>query len=60
MSAAAVGEIVISSATTAAAGIDTSGLERRTVEARGRQQPVEAWVDSIGRASEAAAVEQRQ
>jgi adenylate cyclase len=56
MSAAGVGEIVISSATTAAAGIDTSGLERRTLEVRGRQQPVETWVDSISRASETAAV----
>jgi adenylate cyclase len=56
MSAAGTGEIVISAATTAAAGIDTTALEQRTLEVRGRQQPVEAWVDSVSRAFEAAAV----
>jgi adenylate cyclase len=56
MSTADFGEIVISAATAAAAGIDTAGLERRTFEVRGRQQPVEAWVDSSSRTAETAAV----
>ena len=56
MSAADAGEIVISAATVAAAGIDTARLERRTFEVRGRQQPVEAWVDSSSRTAETAAV----
>jgi adenylate cyclase len=56
MSGAGTGEIVISAATAAAAGIDTTGLEQRTLEVRGRQQPVEAWVDSTSRASEPVAV----
>jgi adenylate cyclase len=56
MSAAGAGEIVISAATAAAAETDTTGLEQRTLEVRGRQQPVEAWVDSMNRASEPTAV----
>jgi adenylate cyclase len=54
MAAAGTGEIVISAATAAAAGIDTAGLAQRTLEVRGRQQPVEAWVDSTSQASEPA------
>jgi adenylate cyclase len=57
MSAAAAGEIVISAATAAAARIDTTGLEQRTLDVRGRQQPVEAWVDSVSPASEPAAAQ---
>jgi adenylate cyclase len=56
MSAASAGEIVISAVTAAAAGMETTGLEQRTFEVRGRQQPVEAWVDFTSRASEPAAV----
>ena len=56
MSAAGAGEIVISAVTATAAGIDTTGLEQRTLDVRGRHQPVEAWVDSLSRASEPAAV----
>ena len=43
-SMAKTGEIVISNATVSAAGLDTSGLERRTLELRGREQSVDAWV----------------
>ncbi|MEO8289716.1 MAG: adenylate/guanylate cyclase domain-containing protein [Gaiellaceae bacterium] len=42
--AARTGEIVISAASATAAGLDTSGLEQRTLELRGREQTVEAWV----------------
>ncbi len=43
-SMARAGEIVMSDATATAAGLDTSALERRTLELRGREQSVEAWV----------------
>jgi adenylate cyclase len=56
MAAAGTGEIVISAATAAAAGIETTGLEQRSLEVRGRQQPVEAWVDSISAPAAKAAV----
>jgi adenylate cyclase len=41
---AAAGEILVSESTAAAAGLDTSGLERRSLELRGREQAVDAWV----------------
>jgi class 3 adenylate cyclase len=41
---AKAGEIVISGAAATAAELDTSGLEQRTLELRGREQTVEAWV----------------
>jgi adenylate cyclase len=56
MSEAGAGEIVISAATAAAAGIDKTVLEQRTLDVRGRQEPVEAFVDSSSRAAETAAV----
>jgi adenylate cyclase len=56
MSVAAEGEIVISAAAAAAAEIDTDGLAQRTIEVRGRQQPVEAWVDSTTQVPEPTAV----
>ena len=40
------GEIVISAETAQAAGLDTAGLERRSLELRGRDRPVDAWVDA--------------
>jgi adenylate cyclase len=40
---AKAGEILVSAAAATAAGLDTSGLERRTLELRGREQAVEAW-----------------
>jgi class 3 adenylate cyclase len=47
MAAAGPGEIVISSAAVAAAGLDTTRLEHRSLELRGREQAVEAWVDGV-------------
>jgi adenylate cyclase len=41
---AGVGEILISADAAAAAGLDTTGLDRRTLELRGREQRVDAWV----------------
>jgi adenylate cyclase len=43
-SVASAGEILISAATAEAAELDTSGLERRTLDLRGREQSVDAWV----------------
>ena len=42
-SMAKAGEIVISDAA-AVAELDTSGLEQRTLDLRGREQTVDAWV----------------
>jgi adenylate cyclase len=47
MAAAGPGEIVISSAAVNAAGLDTTRLEHRSLELRGREQAVEAWVESL-------------
>jgi adenylate cyclase len=41
---AAAGEILISAEAAAAGGLETTGLERRTLELRGRKQSVDAWV----------------
>jgi class 3 adenylate cyclase len=41
---AGAGEILISVDTAGAAGLDTSRLERRTLELRGRDQSIDAWV----------------
>jgi adenylate cyclase len=41
---AAAGEILISADTADAAGLETAGLERRTLELRGRDQTIDAWV----------------
>ena len=41
---AAAGEILVSAEAAAAGGLDTTGLERRTLELRGREQSVDAWV----------------
>jgi adenylate cyclase len=41
---AGAGEILISADAVSAAGIATSGLERRTLELRGRAQALDAWV----------------
>jgi adenylate cyclase len=38
------GEILISAEAAAAGGLETTGLERRTLELRGREQSVDAWV----------------
>jgi adenylate cyclase len=41
---AATGEILVSSEAAKAAGLDTAGLESRTLELRGRAETVDAWV----------------
>jgi adenylate cyclase len=41
---AGTGEILVSDAAAAAGGLETDGLERRTLELRGREQGVDAWV----------------
>ena len=40
------GELLVSEMAAEAAGLDTSGLEQRTLELRGREQPVEVWIAS--------------
>jgi adenylate cyclase len=41
---AGAGEILISAEAATAGGLDTTGLERRTLELRGKDQTVDAWV----------------
>jgi adenylate cyclase len=41
---AGAGEILVSAAAATASGLETAGLERRTLELRGREQGVDAWV----------------
>jgi adenylate cyclase len=41
---AGAGEILISAEAATAGGLETTGLERRTLELRGREQSVDAWV----------------
>jgi adenylate cyclase len=43
-SMAGPGEVLISDTAAEAAELDTSGLEKRTLELRGREQSVDAWV----------------
>ncbi|HUK94596.1 MAG TPA: adenylate/guanylate cyclase domain-containing protein [Gaiellaceae bacterium] len=43
---AGVGEILISTKAAATARLDTSGLERRTLDLRGRNESLDAWVAS--------------
>jgi adenylate cyclase len=43
-SLAGAGEVLISAETAAAGGLETAGLERRTLELRGREQTIDAWV----------------
>jgi adenylate cyclase len=46
-SEAGAGELIISARTASSAGIDTTGLERRQLELRGRAEPVETWSERI-------------
>ncbi len=50
-SEAAAGEILISASTATAAGLDTSGLEARRLELRGRTEPLETWSERMERAT---------
>ncbi len=43
---AGAGELLVSAMTAEAAELETDGLERRTLELRGREQPVDVWVAS--------------
>ena len=43
-SLAGAGEVLISAETAGAGGLETAGLERRTLELRGREQTIDAWV----------------
>ncbi len=44
---AAAGEIVLSESTVAAAGLDAVGLEKRTLELKGKSEPMDVWVMRI-------------
>jgi class 3 adenylate cyclase len=46
---AGAGEILISAEAASAGGLETTGLERRTLEIRGRDQSVDAWVSTAPR-----------
>jgi len=46
---AGAGEILISVEAAAAGGLETTGLERRTLELRGRKESVDAWVSKARR-----------
>jgi adenylate cyclase len=50
------GEILVSAAAATAGGLETAGLERRTLELRGREQQVDAWVARRGTESAGPAV----
>jgi class 3 adenylate cyclase len=41
---AGVGEILVSAQAAKAGGLDTAGLEQRSLELRGRTETVDAWV----------------
>ncbi|HSK93509.1 MAG TPA: adenylate/guanylate cyclase domain-containing protein [Candidatus Angelobacter sp.] len=50
-SEAGAGELLLSGATASAAGLDTSTLEARRLELRGRDEPVDAWAQRITKAT---------
>jgi adenylate cyclase len=52
---ACAGETIISDETARAAGLETAGLERRTLTLRGRDQPLDAWVVAVRERATAAA-----
>jgi adenylate cyclase len=47
---AAAGEVLITTEAATAGGLETSGLQRRTLDLRGKDQSVDAWVARPGRA----------
>ena len=47
-SQAAAGEIVLSQRTVNQAGLDTDGLEKRTLELKGKSKPKDVWVMAVG------------
>jgi adenylate cyclase len=46
-SQAAVGEVVLSKSTVQKAGLDTTGLEMRTLALKGKSEPMNVWVMSV-------------
>jgi adenylate cyclase len=46
-SQAAAGEIVLSESTVQKADLDPAGLEKRTLELKGKDQPMDAWVMTV-------------
>jgi adenylate cyclase len=48
-SLAEAGEILVSAGAATAGGLETTGLERQTLELRGREQSVDAWVARAAR-----------
>jgi adenylate cyclase len=52
-SLAGAGETLISAQAAAAGGLETTGLERRTLELRGRDQSLDVFVASVGAATAA-------
>jgi adenylate cyclase len=48
-SLAGAGELLVSEMTARAAELETAGLERRTLELRGREQPLDVWVATVDR-----------
>jgi adenylate cyclase len=44
---AGAGELLVSADAASAGGLETSGLEQRTLELRGRDQSLDAWVTSV-------------
>ena len=47
-SAAGPGELIISEAMAVATGIDTAGLERRSLSLKGKSEPLDAWIWVVG------------
>jgi adenylate cyclase len=46
-SEAGPGELILSSATATAARLDTTGMEARRLELRGRSEPLDAWAEQV-------------
>jgi adenylate cyclase len=44
---AATGEVVLSDSTVEKSGMDTTGLERRTLELKGKSEPMDVWVMNV-------------
>jgi adenylate cyclase len=47
-SQAAAGEVVLSESTVRRAALDTTGLEKRTLALKGKSQPMDVWVMTVG------------
>jgi adenylate cyclase len=47
-SQAAAGEILLSQTTVDQAGLDTAGLQKRTLDLKGKAEPIDVWVMAVG------------